>query len=184
MILGLTGYKGVGKTTASDYLIEKHGFIRHNFKDSLIAEIKQNFPDLLQEILKREYSEGHGIVDIDDLFRVKPPLMRTLMQNYGTEVRRKDNTNYWTDKWKQRLRLLSVIEPGKHIVVDDCRFLNEAEAIKKMGGIIVRLTRPDIADGGTHVSETEQNAIAYDYTMECPQGQPEAIHAELDKLVV
>jgi hypothetical protein len=99
------------------------------------------------------------------------------MQNYGTEVRRRDNPDYWTKQWCANL-------PEGLIVVDDVRFLNEAEAVKKMGGIIVRLTRPDIKNGGNHQSETEQRQIGYDYIFEAEVGRPEQIHAALDIIVV
>jgi len=43
-LIAFVGFKQSGKTTASQYLQEKHGYIRHNFKDALVREIKQNFP--------------------------------------------------------------------------------------------------------------------------------------------
>ena len=83
-LIGLIGFKQSGKTTAAEYL-ESKGFERVNFKDCLIDELKQNFPDLLNEI--KANMELRGLpMSIDKLFLTKPPLVRTLMQNYGTEV--------------------------------------------------------------------------------------------------
>lgn len=184
MIIGLVGFKQVGKSTAAKHL-EGRGFVRINMKDALVAEIKKNFPDLLREIFTHTdlYGDLENHPDLqstDDLFEFKPPLMRALMQNYGTEVRRGDNDSYWTDQWKEAVENCS----SSHIVVDDVRFLNEAEAVKEQGGIIVRLTRPDISTGGDHSSETEQLQIVADHTIECEAGGHGALYNALDKIIL
>lgn len=187
MIIGLVGFKQVGKSTAAKHLEEKYNAKRINMKDALVAEIKKNFPDLLDAIVEAEFykadlrDDGTKYdIDIDWLFENKPPLMRTLLQNYGTEVRRGDNDSYWTDRWEE-----SVAQQNKHqlIVTDDVRFLNEAAVVQKRGGIIIRLTRPDIATGGMHASETEQLKIVADHVIECEQGDHAALYAALDKLM-
>lgn len=171
-IIGLIGFKQVGKSTAAKYLQGKYDFSRHNFKDALVAEIKQNFPDLLRE-LSIIYS-----MTVDELFENKPPAMRALMQNYGTQVRRGDRDLYWVEQWVNGCLALP------KIVVDDVRFLNEAEAVKKLGGILIRLTRPDITSGGTHSSETNQLEIVADHTIECKAGEHETLYAALDKIIL
>jgi adenylate kinase family enzyme len=191
MIIGLIGFKQVGKSTAAKYLEEKYGFTRHNMKDALIAEIKQNFPDLLQEIATASgYEKPFGYQDkphfvavIDDLFQTKPPLMRALLQNYGTEVRRGDKNSYWTDQWVKKINQLKVMRMCWKFVTDDVRFLNEAKAVKENGGILIRLTRADITTGGTHASETEQLEIQADHSIECKAGDHEHLYRELDRIV-
>jgi hypothetical protein len=171
MIIGLIGFKQVGKSTAAKYLAE-HGFARINMKDALVAELRKNFPDLL-----RELSQAYHM-DVDKLFENKPPAMRALMQNYGTEVRRSDKDSYWTDKWKE-----AASYEGDNIVVDDVRFINEAEAVRSRGGILIRLVRPDITSGGTHSSETEQLQIVADHTIECKPGEHETLYKSLDEII-
>lgn len=173
MIIGLIGFKQVGKSTAAKHL-EGRGFTRINMKDALVAELRQNFPNLLQNLA--------DIYDmtVDELFEVKPPAMRSLMQNYGTEVRRGDSDTYWTDQWED-----SVEKSGtQHVVVDDVRFLNEAEAVRHQGGILIRLTRPDITDGGTHASEIEQLQIVADHTIDCVSGEHGVLYNALDKIIL
>ena len=118
-------------------------------------------------------------VTIDDLFDEKPPLMRTLMQNYGTDVRRKGDTNYWVKAWEERY---CQAHPDP-VVVDDCRFLNEVDAIRRYGGTIIRIVRTDIKSGGQHVSETEQDSIVTDYTIEVAEGEHDKLYEELDKII-
>lgn len=185
MIIGLLGFKQVGKSTAAKHL-EARGFVRINMKDALVAELKKNFPNLLEEI-RREYiddefdgMEDGEILSIDGLFQYKPPLMRALMQNYGTEVRRGDKDSYWTDQWE----LSAGNSENRNIVVDDVRFKNEAEAVRHQGGILIRLTRPDITDGGTHKSETEQLEIVADHTIDCVAGEHGVLYNALDDIIL
>lgn len=186
MIYALTGRKGVGKSVAATYLKEKTGAKQINFKDAMIKEMQENFPDLLHE-LEEIYFDGERIKCVDDLFKVKPPAMRRLMQNYGTNVRRKQDEYYWVRHW-----LMATLDLGgsrahqatlTNVVVDDVRFHNEAQAVRDQGGIIIRLERPDIQATDTHISETEMDAIAPDYTITVGKGEFEKLYTELAEIV-
>lgn len=175
MIIGLCGYKGTGKSTVAEYLAKEYGFNRVNFKDGLVAELKQNFPKFLNELTL--IHEG-DLGDVDWLFKNKPPLFRALMQEYGTEVRRADNQDYWVDKWKAKVE-----EVGGNIVVDDVRLFNELAAIGDADGILIRVTRPDITTGGTHQSETEQEKFIEDFTVVGEPGDHAAIYKQVDEII-
>ena len=180
MIIGLVGFKQVGKSTAAKYLEEKYGFTRVNFKDALITELKNNFPNLIQEIIhfmEKHYWEGKAWT-FERLVAEKPPLFRALMQNFGTEVRRRDDDYYWVRQWEN-----TVTGSENNIVTDDVRFINEAKSLTNYGGIIIRLERPDVPDGGTHQSETEQLSIVADYTISVAQGEHEELYARLDEII-
>jgi ABC-type dipeptide/oligopeptide/nickel transport system ATPase component len=187
MIIGLVGYKGSGKTTACN-IIKKHldDVVQINFKDALIEEIKEKFPDLLEAIRENEeaWSFEYGSDfdwSIDDLFIVKPPLVRTLLQNYGTNVRRADDPGYWVQKWVDNF--IAAHGVLNNILTDDVRFLNEAESIKLYGGILIRLERTDLEQTDTHQSETEQKEIECDYTITCGAGELDKLEAELIKIL-
>jgi hypothetical protein len=187
-IIGLVGFKQSGKSTAASYLESKYGFVRHNFKDALVAELKENFPDLLREIAFPEASWfGKGVIEIEfainKLFEEKPPLIRALMQNYGTEVRRKENPDYWVDQWTKKFWELERIV--YRVVTDDVRFLNEAAMIRsaKCPTAIIRIIRTDITSGGDHSSETEQLEIQADYTIEVGPGEHEKMYNKLDEIL-
>lgn len=172
MIIGFTGYKHVGKSTAAK-LLEERGFTRLNFKGGLITHLKERFPDVLRE-LSIIYD-----MSVEELFENKPPAMRALMVNVGTDDRRRDKQSYWTDIWEVAYAKLHPVD----VVVDDCRFISEAETIRKYGGKIIRLVRPDITDGGTHESETQMNSIIPDYTIELEPGSHDKLEFQLIKIL-
>lgn len=183
MIVGFVGFAKSGKTTASDHLVETNRFKKINFKDALVEEIKRNFPDLIREVclfMEKHFWEGVKW-DADRLFNEKPPIWRALMQNYGTEVRRKDNPNYWTSQWKEQAR--QALKEGYQVVVDDCRFLNEEQAIRDLGGKIIRIVRTDISEAGEHQSEVEQLQIKNDTTITVAKGEHQKLYELLDAYI-
>lgn len=174
MLLGFTGLAGSGKSTACQMVQDAlEDTKRINFKDALIAEIRSNFP-LFLVLLAEKYDES-----VDWLFENKPPEFRAFMQNYGTELRRGPNPEYWTDQWKGAV----LMNQQYHIVTDDVRFLNEATAVKKVGGIIVRIIRTDITNTGSHQSETEMSQIEPDYTISVGMGEHEELKLQIDSIL-
>jgi hypothetical protein len=173
MIIALTGLKRSGKSTAAKHLETKYGFVRINFKDALLAELKQYFPDFLK--VEAEY---HACT-VDELLERKPGHIRQLLQNFGTELRRGEDPNYWVEKWWQH-----VIDAGENIVVDDCRFLNEAAMIKQAGGKIINIVRLGQESKDGHASETEMIKINHDYVIVADEGKPEQITSYLDAFMV
>lgn len=185
MKIALIGYAKSGKTTASDYIVSKFGYTKVNFKDALVAEMKKNLPRTMQEIINLientkggEYYTGTSKgIDPDWLFNNKPPVFRALMQEYGTEIRRGDDENYWVEKWKESVQGI------KNLVTDDCRFLNEAQYVRDNGGMILRIIRTDITGAGTHASEVEQQSIVADYTVEVGKGEHDKLYAKIDEIL-
>lgn len=165
MKIGFTGKMGSGKTTACDYLLSKRPFKKVSFKSALINEIRDNFPTLLEDLA------DHYAVTIDALFTLKPPMMRHLMQEYGTDVRRSDDPDYWVNRWKEGVE--------GDVLTDDVRFLNEAQAVRDMGGIVIRLVRPSTF-AGTHKSEVEMDLIEPDVTIITEDGDLEGLYRQLD----
>lgn len=172
MIIGLCGYKGTGKTTVANYLIKEHGFKPVNFKDGLIVELRKNFPLLLSELSQTYH------MDIPKLFENKPAAMRTLMQEYGTEVRRNDDQEYWIKRWWE-----GVAGTRGNIVTDDVRFFNELAALGDKKGILIRVTRDDITTGGEHQSEKEQEKFIEDFTIVGQVGSHDAIYKQIDSII-
>lgn len=79
---------------------------------------------------------------------------RFAMQTIGTEWGRDTiATDLWLRAWQAGL---DRVPAGVNVVVDDCRFPNEAEAVRAAGGIIVRIVRPNCGQGAAgHSSECQ-----------------------------
>lgn len=60
---------------------------------------------------------------------------RQILQYVGTDYVRAAQDDYWVQA------LLKQIEPGKNYVIADCRFPNEALALRNVGATIIRLVR-------------------------------------------
>lgn len=180
MLIAFTGYAHSGKTTCSNKLVKDYGFTKVNFKDALVDEMKDRLPDTL-EALVRVYYDGLILKNVNDLFAVKPPAMRALMQNYGTDVRRRDDEKYWIGKWAEAVREL--VENERDIVVDDCRFPNEADVVRLLGGTIVRIIRPDVIPDLSHASERMVDQIQSDIEISCKSGELGCLYSILDSYV-
>lgn len=89
-----------------------------------------------------------------------PMTARQVLQFVGTEIFRKMYTNVWTDFTIKQIKS----EQPALAIVTDCRFPNEVEAIQKVGGKVVHLTRDISTD--SHASETSLDEFTgYDHTI-------------------
>jgi hypothetical protein len=142
LVVALSGAAGSGKSTAAQYLVDMHGYTRVRFAGPLKAAMAALG-------LSARHIEGDLKEVPCDLLCGKTP--RYAMQTIGTEWGRNIiGPTFWTGLW--RAAAGAIIESGGRVVVDDCRFPNEAAAVRAMGGDIYRLAgRGGIA--GSHESE-------------------------------
>lgn len=167
-IIGFTAKKQTGKTTAVKYLLKKYPHAYHvNFKDALIEELIQYCPELLTEI-GRIYDNSPATYDgtpwtTERLFTEKPPLIRSLMRDWGTVFRRSEAPNYWIHKWVRKMAQIEKDTPDAMVFVDDVRFLNEAQAVKDLGGVLIRIESDRVITKDPHQSEAEMDEIAIDH---------------------
>lgn len=91
--------------------------------------------------------------------------VRDFLQILGTDaIRNGLHTNAWVNA------LMADYKPRKmdqyipsNWIITDCRFPNEAQAVKDNGGVIVRIDRPGIAPVNAHPSETALDNWDFDY---------------------
>jgi hypothetical protein len=144
MIIGICGLIGAGKDTMADYLVNIHQFRRESFANTLKDAVSSVFGwdrDLL-EGRTRHSREWREQVDAWWADRLGMPELtpRWVLQYWGTEVvRRSFHDDTWIASLENRLR-----KTTDDVVISDCRFPNEIAAIKRAGGLVIRVHRgPD-----------------------------------------
>jgi hypothetical protein len=208
MIIGITGLIGSGKDTIAEYLITKHGFKKLSFAASLKDAVAAVFGwdrSLLEGTTKesREWRE-----EVDQWWAKKlnmPNLTpRWILQYWGTEVCRQGFHNgIWVASLENQLR-----QTKNDVVITDCRFINELDAIKNAGGVTVRVSRgPDpewysdaisynsgphnmgwalsrdrLQKSGIHASEYSSVGLAYDYVVD-NNGTLVDLHNKIEKII-
>ena len=141
MIIGVVGLIGAGKDTMADYLVNIHQFRRESFANTLKDAVSAVFGwdrDLL-EGRTRHSREWREQVDAWWADRLGMPELtpRWVLQYWGTEVvRRSFHDDTWIASLENRLR-----KTTDDVVISDCRFPNEIGAIKRAGGLVVRVHR-------------------------------------------
>lgn len=178
-LIGLSGYARSGKDEAAKVLVERFGFTRVAFADKLRKVLYALNPMVkekswVQECrdaphcgphVKSEKVHVQSVIDVYGWNGYKETEygdeIRRLLQRLGTEAGRNLlGDNIWVDA------ALTGHAPGAKIVVTDVRFPNEAQAIKDLGGIIVRVSRPGVKAVNAHPSETSLDDWPFDYSLE------------------
>ena len=152
-IIGLSGKKRSGKDTV--YQIAGDMLFRQGIKAGRVA---------FADPLKHEIAEITGF-NVDFIEKNKEQL-RSLLQVWGADFRRNFfGADYWIEKMKP------IVAKAKLDVlfITDCRFINEADFVKSVGGFLVKVERretgyPESVDG--HSSENDLNEYGgFDYVL-------------------
>lgn len=135
MIIGITGAIGSGKDTVADYLIKHHGFIRLSFAGKVkdVAHIVFGWDREMLEGLTKESRAWREVVD--PYWGISP---RVALQRIGTEMFR---THIHPDTWVKAVVRVIQAAPERNYVITDCRFENEVNALKDLGGKILYVSR-------------------------------------------
>lgn len=163
-IIGISGYARAGKDTLGLFLCEA-GFERRSFADALRdvlyamnpmveAQVFDAEPQLwsVRALVDKYGWEDAKATDFGSDFTV-----RKYLQRLGTEAGRKVlGENIWVDT------AMSTLEVGGKYVFTDVRFINEADAIRNLGGKVIRIERPGTDAINAHPSETALDGYDFD----------------------
>lgn len=156
-LIGITGKARSGKDTAASYLAHKLGLIQYSFATPMKTAIKAMLG------LSDEHMDG-------DLKDAKIPWLgvspRRIMQTLGTEWGRETiREDLWVvlahRQWDQ---INSPAEDTFHtgMIVPDVRFEDEADFIRRNGGLMIHIKRDAAARVEHHKSEAGVRVCAGD----------------------
>ena len=146
-LIGLVGFKGSGKGEVAKYLGTERCFNNTRFRT-------ESFAALLKKVCKEVYGlndeQLYGKLKevVDPFWGVTP---RAILQDIGTRGFRESVTG--SDTWVRALeRRIGV----GHVVIDDVRFGNEIQMIRRRGGEIWLVSRPE-ADPGIPTDQLHES---------------------------
>ena len=191
ILLGLIGKKQSGKSTFAGILEREHCFQQVAFADPLrealltlnpLIPLKKGFRagDVSRSVPLSWVIEAIGW----DRAKEEHPEVRRLLQAFGTDVGRNlFGKEVWVDRGIDRAT--DLLHFGD-VVITDVRFKNEAEAIARHGGHLVRIVDPNRPDSGDqHRSEVELDGYPTDYVIHNHKDLGlEALEFEARKLMI
>lgn len=168
MIIGISGYARSGKDEAAKILVDEFGFRRIAFADKLRDVLYALNPlvDVYWEQVfdYKPQTEAIYVQDVIDKYgwdgykeTGHGDEIRRLLQRLGTEAGRQ---TLWDSIWVDAA--FADVKPNENIVVTDCRFPNEAEAIVQRGGQVWRIDRKGVGPTNSHASETSLDNWDFD----------------------
>lgn len=155
-VVGISGYGQSGKDTIGSTLVA-HGYVRDAFADR-IREGLYRLDPLLED--------GRRVTQLVDELgwekaKTSTPEVRALLQRLGVDMGRGIlGDNVWVDLTLNR------VPDGARLVITDCRFPNEAEAVKRLGGTMWRVWRPGYEPVNSHYSEVALDDWVFDRRFE------------------
>lgn len=172
MLISLSYAARSGKDTVADYLVKKYNFHKVAFADSLKKACKEIFN------LSDEQVYGKLKETVDEYWQVTP---RYILQRVGTECLRQ---GYAQDIWIKSLG--AKIKSNENYVISDARFINEVEAVKSWGGIVIKMNRQAAHATGGIVGHESENSLKnyeqWDYIVD-NNGTYEELYDKIDKLM-
>lgn len=187
-LIGLTGANGTGKDTVAAMLaaeLRKYGKAPAviAFADALYEEVSAAFNISVQALRERStketpmdalkvsqcnepwFSSVYSGSESIHVWLDVPRSPRQILQWWGTEYRRKQQSDYWVMRLLQMVHTLRAAGTS-HIIITDVRFADEAEAIRHQGAQIWRVHRPNLLPTTTgHVSEVTGEEFAPESTI-------------------
>lgn len=147
-LIGITGRAGSGKDTLAQALCGKFGYRQYSFAEPIY--------NMLKTLPYAEHWNGNMARDEKEKVNAfYGKSTRQMLQTLGTEWGRLHvHPNIWVNILQDKLERKHAITGHSKYVINDLRFPNEAELVRDLGGICVRVVRNKESDvPATHQSE-------------------------------
>lgn len=178
MIIAICGFQGAGKDTLAEVLIKKYDFVKLSF-----AGIIKDITSIIFG-WDRKMLEGDTLTSrvwreqVDEWWakRLNMPHLtpRFILQYFGTDLFR---NHFHQDIWIACIE--KKISQYKNVVITDCRFPNEINTIKNLGGHLIHIHRGGLPEwfyeaklgiakipSDIHPSETSWILNDFEYSIE------------------
>jgi len=161
-VIGICGLIGHGKDTAAGFLIEE-GFHRISFA-GVLKDACANVFGWDRILLEGNTSESRVWREAVDPWWAKrldiPNFTpRLALQQVGTDILR---THFHPDIWVAACER-QIEMTDKNVVISDCRFFNELDAIKNLGGTTAVVWRHDKPNWWETAVATNTNSVGTKY---------------------
>jgi len=152
ILIGICGSKQHGKDTVAELLM-------HEFEDHKLWPIRRAMADPLKEEVAHYLSPIMGIDEVELLRQMnttgEKERFRLIMQWWGSEFRRADDSYYWIKKMVEWLKNYTYPKDNMVIMIPDTRFINELRFVQAQGGYLIKVVRPGFETTDNHSSEQE-----------------------------
>ena len=195
MVIGIAGKKRSGKDTIADHLVGCYNFERYSFANPIKEACKHLFGFTDEQV----YGDLKDVIDHN--WGITP---RLALQIMGTEIFQYDiqdripelksiGRSHWVKRFEMwyndKLILENEINNFQddgtfHVVIPDVRFQHEIDGIRRAGGKIFKVVRPNLTFEDTHPSEMEQDAITdIDYII-INDSDISTLHKKIDEIIL
>ncbi len=166
--IAFAGKKESGKTTLAEYCADVHELEAFSFADDL----KMNLVELG---IKPDRVFGSSNRDAN---------ARKLMQAYGQAMRDQDE-DYWLDLVMKNMRLWeSSGASTEGFVIDDLRYMNEAEALRADGFVLIKVVRGNYKHApDDHSSEQGLPDQLFDNIIVADDGDLDSLFSQIDTII-
>lgn len=181
-IIGFLAKRRSGKDTASDYIVKKYGYTKKAFADSLKKSVQQLFGFTDSQLYTDEKEK------IDPNWGVSP---RRVFQVFGTDIIRELFPKLLlpgigSDFHIKRFDIWYRENKDKNIVISDVRFQNEVDYIRSIGGVVLKIKRPNLdlkENADLHKSESGIDSLEnYNGTI-TNNGSLKDLYEKLDEFI-
>lgn len=156
MLIAITGHKFSGKSTVARLLHNATGYEVRSFATPLKKMVCALVGCTMDDLEDYDYKENTEVPEHLWAYCANGKhTIRALMQGLG-DLMRKENPDVFIE---------CTLNSKDDFLVSDCRFPNEAKAVKERGGIVIKVVRPDAKAKDNHQSETRIDEIESDYTI-------------------
>lgn len=161
MIVGLNGYATCGKDEVAKIIqMLDTGWKIKKFSRKLkaVSSLLTGLPEFLFE--EQDFKKTLLGKEWDNIS------VRDFLQRLGTDaIRNNIHPNAWVNALMSEYKPIDdrMSSSYPNWIITDCRFPNEAEAIKDRNGIVVRINRPGVGPVNNHYSEVALDGWDFDF---------------------